>query len=318
LSERPYHIDLDSLRRAFPPQTEAPALLLDFAAGLADGPWGSVGCFDLVGAFAEQAPIVDGSPLRNQFALFMHLPEGSSVGAWCLPDRPVEAAPIVVLGSEGQHQIIAPSLAGLLAKIALQRFEEDGEWTDFTPHEDVDDATDELAEWLCERLGVDDLEPLAAMPKDLPDFAAWMGKWCHDRESYWAGHPRMKELASHLTAHEPAGQNPWARTSFEIAIVGTQYQVRVLDRGRKPIKEAAAIEPILRGLRDEMWQAERDLGLWFSMTMRLGADGSILPSFDYEMRPTFDDVPADVAQARADLARAPRPARWTPPWLAAS
>jgi len=57
-------------------------------------------------------------------------------------------APIVALGSEGQHEIIAASLERLLAKIALQRFEEDGEWTDFTPHKDVDDATDELADWL--------------------------------------------------------------------------------------------------------------------------------------------------------------------------
>jgi len=315
LSERPYHIDVDSVRRAFPLHTEAPALLLDFARWLEGRPWGTVGCFDLVGQFAEEAPIVDGSPLRNRFALFFHLPEGSAVGAWCQPERPIEAEPIIVLGSEGQHQIIAPSLAGLLAKIALQRFEEEGEWTDFTPHEDSDDATDELADWLCERLDVEGLEDIAEMPDELPDFAAWLGTWCRDREDFWEAHPIMRELAQQLTAHQPAGKHSWDRTSFEVAIVGRQFQVRVLRRGRQPIDEAAAIEPILRRLRDDMWQAKPDLGLWHSMRFKLYADGRILPSFDYENRPTFDDVPADFAEARADLARAPRPARWTPPWL---
>jgi hypothetical protein len=64
-----------------------------------------------------------------------------------------------------------------------------------------------------------------------------------------------------------------------------------------------------------MCAADPELGLWLSMTFTLSADGNILPCFDYETRPTFAEVPADVAQARADLARAPRPARWTPAWL---
>jgi hypothetical protein len=248
VSDQPYQIDLDSVRRAFPLKTEAPQLLIDFASWLDGRPWGSVGCFSLVGQFAEQAPFVDGSPLRNEFALFIRLPEGSAVGAWCRPGCAIEDAPIVVLGSEGQHQIIAASLAGLLAKIALQRFEDDGEWTDFTPYEDedVDDATDELAEWLSERLDEEDLESLADMPEDLPDFAGRMSQWCHDREAYWAAHPLMAELAGHLTAHRPDGSNPWNRTHFEVAMVGTQYQVRVLRRGRQPVEEAAAIEPVLR------------------------------------------------------------------------
>jgi hypothetical protein len=58
------------------------------------------------------------------------------------------------------------------------------------------------------------------------------------------------------------------------------------------------------------------IGLWHAMTFVLTTDDRILPNFDYEARPMFGDTPADPAQARADLARAPRPARWTPPWLA--
>lgn len=82
MSEQPYYIDLESVRRAFPLQSDAPALLIDFASWLNGRPWGSVGCFGLLGQFSDQAPIVDGSLLRNDLALFLRLPEGCAVGTW--------------------------------------------------------------------------------------------------------------------------------------------------------------------------------------------------------------------------------------------
>ena len=82
MSDSLYRIDLDSVRRAFPVDVNAPPLLLDFAAWLDGRPWGSVGCFEVAGQFAEQAPIVDCRGLRNELALFLRLPDGSAVGAW--------------------------------------------------------------------------------------------------------------------------------------------------------------------------------------------------------------------------------------------
>jgi hypothetical protein len=52
------------------------------------------------------------------------------------------------------------------------------------------------------------------------------------------------------------------------------------------------------------------------MSFGLHADGRMLPSFDYETRPMFDEQPAELSGARADLSRAPRPERWVPEWLA--
>ncbi|MBR1149379.1 hypothetical protein [Bradyrhizobium sp. JYMT SZCCT0428] len=310
-----YPIDIDSIRRAFPPGTEAPPLLIDFAGWLKGRDWGNAGCYELVGDFSDNAPIVDGSPLRDQFALFARLPEGSVVGAWYGAGTSVANAPIVVLGSEGQYEIIAASLEGLLAKIAIQRFEEDVVWTDFTPHEDAEDETHELADWLAKRFRVRDLRSLTEPPTGLPDFGRWMEKWCRDREAFWETHPAMTRLADQLIAHRPPGKTPWDRTMFEVAIAGQQYQVRVLDRGRQPIEEVVAIEPLLRGLRDDMWRAKPDLGLWYSMSFSMGADGRILPRFDYETRPAINDVPVAIAEARTDLVRAPRPERWVPAWL---
>ncbi len=313
LSEPPYHVDLDGIRRAFPPGTEPPPLLLDFAAWLAGRPWGSVGCFDLVGQFSDDAPILDGSLLRNDFALFLRLPEGSVVGAWYGVGPDAADAPIVMLGSEGQNEILAASLEGLLAKIALRHLER----SDFAPHEDAEDATDELADWLVGRLGTTHLEKLTEAPAGPVDFGRWAERWCRDREAFWSTHPTMVEMAGHLVAHRPKGREPWDRTCFEVAIVGRQFQVRVLRRGRQPIEEATLIEPLLCDLRDELWRAQPALGLWYSMSFALSADGRILPHFDYERRPMIDEAPADLAQARTDLLRAPRPCRWVPTWLAA-
>ncbi len=92
-------------------------MLLDFANWLRGRPWGSVGCFSLVGQFADAAPIVDGSPLRDRFALFMRLPDGSAVGGWYGAGLDRDDPPIVGLGSEGDYQLLAPSLDALLSKL---------------------------------------------------------------------------------------------------------------------------------------------------------------------------------------------------------
>jgi hypothetical protein len=128
----------------------------------------------------------------------------------------------------------------------------------------------------------------------------------------------MLQIADVLKAHRPAGKNPWDRTHFEVSLAGGQFQIRVLRRGRQPVEEAAQIEPLLRGLRDAMWHEQSSLGLWYSMAFVLKADGRVFPRFDYETRPKFNEIPADLVEARADLVRAPRPAKWVPAWLAAS
>jgi hypothetical protein len=81
------------------------------------------------------------------------------------------------------------------------------------------------------------------------------------------------------------------------------------------VAEAAAVEPILRGLRDEQCRLDPDLGLWTSGTLNLMADGTMRANFYYDERPTIGGAPADIAEGRADLARAPRPKRWVPVWL---
>ncbi len=309
LSDTPYPIDLDSIRDAFPPGIEAPPLLLDFACWLKGRPFGSVGCFSLQGQFSDHAPIFDGSPLRNSFALFMRLPDGSAIGGWYGAGLDRDNAPIVGLGSEGNYELLAPSLNGLLAKLTSQQF--DKAWSDLLPDDAVECQTVELARWLAGRPVVEQMPPDEGT-SELPDFRGFVEKWSRDREDYWANHRLMAELGWRLSAHLPKGRNP---TRFEVAIVGAQYQARVLTRGPQPFEEAAAIESLLRDLREEMRRAQPELGLWYAMNFALYGDGRIMPQFDYDTRPTIDGEPASLSEAKADLARAPRPQRWVPKWL---
>ncbi|UWU65589.1 hypothetical protein ACNJYD_19010 [Bradyrhizobium sp. DASA03005] len=315
MSDTPYPIDLDSIRGAFPPGIEAPPLLVDFAAWLKGRPWGSVGCFSLQGQFSDSAPIVDGSPLRERFSLFMRLPDGSAVGGWYGAGLDRDNPPIVGLGSEGDYELLAPSLDGLLAKLTSQAF--DKAWRDLKPHDEVECQTVELAQWLAERPTGE-----AAAPdedaSELPDFRGFMEKWSRDREDYWANHRMMAELGWRLAAHLPKGKNAWDNTRFEVAIVGKQYQARILKQGAQPFEEATSIESLLRELREQMWKAQPELGLWYAMRFGLYADGRVMPSFEYDARPTVAGEPAKLSEAQADLARAPRPERWVPKWLTES
>lgn len=308
-----YPIDLDSVRGAFPPGIDALPLLIDFAGWLKERPWGSVGCFSLQGQFSDHAPIIDGSPLRDRFSLFMRLPDGSVVGGWYGAGLDRDNPPIVGLGSEGDYELLAPSLDALLTKLTSQQFDE--AWSDLKPREEVEPQTGELARWLAER-PAGELAAADDAPSELPDFRGFVEKWSRDREDYWANHRLMAELGWRLAAHLPKGKKPWDKTHFAVAIVGKQYEARVLSRGPQPFGEAAAIESLLRDLREEMRRAQPELGLWYAMKFGLYADGRVMPSFDYDVRPTIDGEPAKLSEAQADLARAPRPERWVPKWLA--
>jgi hypothetical protein len=306
-----YSIDAASVERAFPPGKSTPLLLTEFMRWLQDRTWGSVGCFRVEGRFADAAPIYDGAPLRADFALFLYLPDGSQVGLWRAGRPSLDGAPVALLDSEGQHRTLAGSLEAFLSKLALRQFED----SDLDVHEDnEDDAADELASWLDERLGGADLFALATAPTDAPDFAKAMRAWTAEREAYWGQRPELAEASRRLTRLRPEGRNAWDTTTFEVGIVGERYCARVLQGGRQPFAEAAEIEAPLRALRDAMGRERPQLGLWFFMRFHLAADGRISPSFDYEKRPEIDGAPADPADARADLKRAPRPERWIPLW----
>lgn len=325
----PYIVRRESLPLAFPPGHEPPALLRDFADWLDGRPWGSLGCYRLQGTLSDEAPILNGEALRREFSLFLYLPDGSLVGLWHPDGVPSADSAVVGLGSEGDAAVLAGSLQGFLAKLSRNAFA-DSAWSDLAPadadeEEECEDepetamtdggALDDLAAWLSQRIGPDRVNALADEEPDQSVFPARMEAWMHQREAYWAEHPILREIGQILATHRPRGKNPWDRTHFRAAIVGTHYEAQVFRSGSQSFPEAPAIEPLLRALREAQRADDPDLGLWFEVEFALDQRGCILPRFDYQGRPAIGGVPAPIEEARADLRRAPQPARWVPDWL---
>ncbi len=65
----------------------------------------------------------------------------------------------------------------------------------------------------------------------------------------------MAELSWRLAAHLPKGKKPWDKTRFEVAIVGKQYQARVLTRGPTAVRGSRLDRSLLRDLREETRRA---------------------------------------------------------------
>lgn len=184
---------LESLHRSFAPPHAPPALLLRWAGWLAsDAAWG-LPLRDFVGGDDGQWPsrlndhwIAEGSDLADRFAIFMSMTEGSSVALWNAGGAP-EGWPVVLIGSEGAAVVLADSLAGFLATIAVGRFEPVGDagatdrfdWQDFRTEAEVapeDDWSEEeldearaardargaMGRWLAGETGVADINALCS------------------------------------------------------------------------------------------------------------------------------------------------------------
>lgn len=119
----PYHVKLDSFREGFPDGIEVPPLLEAFASWLKDVPYGGVGCFELLGEPLDVTYVSDEDEaaterLRRQLGIFLHLGEGSRLALWYYGAVPPA---VVLLGSEGDLENVAPSLEAFLAALSEGR-----------------------------------------------------------------------------------------------------------------------------------------------------------------------------------------------------
>lgn len=318
-----YRVDLDELVKAFPrgagdPPPSLPTLLRRFGEWLAGKPWRSVGAFDLAVEWSDMH-FPGGERFFDQFALFMRLPDGSAIGSW-LAGHHLADAPIVLLGSEGAFETLAPNLAALLARIALGDFSDSGPasdllYSEYGEHE-VPDLRGSLQAFLRKETGVQDLASLAGKPVPDPSaFAEWVEASTAAYEAEMRAHPAIVGMGAILEPYRPVNGKPWESTMINVRWVGEHFEAWIAPTASS-LPEAERVKQDLGALRDAAALGTPGLGLWHRATLMVRNDAlTFLPDYIYE--PDFRSIRPPAEAFKADQLRAPRAAGRIPPWLAA-
>jgi hypothetical protein len=165
-----YTVDCKSLAKSFPKTMPVPPLLLAFAKWLKNVPYRGVGTFDcLMGeplreSFLKPPPTAE---MCSKLGIFVYLPDGSRLALW---DHGGKQPAVVLLGSEGELETIAPDLPAFLAalskaKTGVNDLDQDDE---DAPKSTAKSHRAALAAWL-------KATPLAKRQKHAkaPDFDVW-------------------------------------------------------------------------------------------------------------------------------------------------
>lgn len=348
-------IDPSSLRRAFAPPAQAPELLLAFARWLdSEAPPGlplAEGLYGDHGQWTDRFNeywIEEGADLSERFAVLVPIGDGGNIALWNRNGGPSSQWPVVLIGGEGEAFVLADSFAGFLACLALPQFDTAGagghdgySWSEFQSESEDDEADaaratevaaarKALGVWLRKQTGQDDLAALARQrtPADaLLKFFDAHQKSVRERQRASADWRALRTLVQ--------GDRPKAyRGSYadlHVVCAGDFFRIGDMSkRGRRfvPYARSAEIEPLLRRLREDRARRFPAHGLWFNAQLRIYTADTVAD----EQQPGQVELIAQYlndasnmswlpkpppAAIRADCARWPRSAWWTPDWLKA-
>src|SRR5262245_9104142 len=111
-----YEVNPESLRFHCPPGTRAPSIVDDFYDWLSIYESGSLGHFALTGDRLDDFYVEDGSRAAPAFVSFLVGGAGGRVGWWRPQGEPLDEAPVVLLGSEGELRALAGTAGDFLLK----------------------------------------------------------------------------------------------------------------------------------------------------------------------------------------------------------
>ena len=308
-----------------------PLLIADVTNYVKDQTWRSLGATRLVGDRMDDYWIENGADLWRDFGIFMRLPEGSRVAQWFREGASAEP-PIVLIGSEGEQEILAPNLEAFLAAWALGGFNAAGDFvangvsvgmpSDMIRSEeyeaDVADGRPAFAKFLTQRLGRDIASFVAQKPAD-DDFKAFFDAWQKTALAEMAANAHLREIVRILDADIPRGKEPWERVSFRIAAIGERIEIGSKGDPRQLLLEAtaAALRPVIVAERERRASGvHAPRGLWHSAAINLYPTGQCQLNVDWAAEPQFVSGPAPVrAEFALDQQRFPKSDRWLEPWI---
>lgn len=328
----------DDIARHWPDGREMPALIRDVTDYIKVQPWQAVGTTRLLGDRMDDYWIENGADLWRDFGIFMRLPDGSRVAQWFRAGHDGEP-PVVLIGSEGETEILAPDLSSFLAAWALYEFDDKGRLVvkspagavevnlppDLIRSEDEDDdeipnGRPEFVRFLETLVGSPLVRFAQAAPPNEP-FQKFFETWGQAARADIAADPHLRAIAGILDRFMPRGSEPWQRVSFHIGAVDRRVEIGGAGDPRTVLDPtlADAVRPHILAAREARAQGlHSPRGLWHSADLLLYPDGACHIAADWSAAPKFWHGPeATAAEFAADLARYPRSARWMEPWMAA-
>ncbi len=306
-----YSVNVESLQRNFPEGWDVPPLLLEFADRLEGIGAGTIGYFDLQSERFNDYWIENGADLHPYFAFFLCDPTGGQVGFWLYDGLATVSPPIVLVGSQGELQILADTLEQFFARLAK------GETgvPDLDDREDRDRESTELFQWLESRGGQSPGPQSVAHP----DLAEWLERWGDQQCAAIDNDSRHLQIADKLRKYRKPDAKAYETNCFDVLLVGSQFKMWRRSYGPQPMApdEVADLEPLFRSLREERARKVPERGLWFYSWVKVGATGGATLCCDFMKEPDLDNqTPLISASDYAiDLKAFPRSQHWYPDWL---
>jgi hypothetical protein len=310
------------IKTKWPDGREMPKLIGDIADLVRPWPWGSVGYFSMMGSRFNDYWVEGGADLSEQFGMFLKLPDGTELALWYHDDAVAGAEPVVLIGSEGQLQVLAPTLKQFVALWA------DGNGPlDLARSEEFDDPAEKSAYLAAWDVYADKLRALAAAvpdpptPAPVPDLKVFVDTFAEKSRKEIAADPLLREIAKLLDAHVPRGKEVWERTLFRITVAGPRIEILSSFlppdyKSMRPLPEREALVALILKAREERARKTPARGLWHDAALWLHPDGHAEIAADWSIAPKFKDgTMATKAELDADLARFPRSPRWREPWM---
>ncbi len=306
-----YTVNIESLHKNFPADCEVPALLLEFGYWLKSKLRGSLGYFRLESERFDDYWIENGADLHPYFAFFIRDPTGGQIGYWLYDGRTTVAPPVVMVGSEGELNILSDTLEEFLKRLA------DGNTQahDLDSRDQAGDEEAELAKWSESR----SVKTPIHRPRDRPDLTQWMEEWGQQQREWIDEDPVHLQIADRLRKFVKPNARPWETANFDVLLVGTQFRMWHRSFGAKPMPhhEISDLEFLFRSVREQRAQRFPERGLWFSSWVKAGSQGGATLCCNFMEEPKILDerpiIPA--CDYERDLSVFPRSEHWTPGWL---
>ncbi len=323
-----YYVNVASIREIIPTGITMPAKLEKFLQWVSTQPNGSIGYVEFSGSRLTDYWIENGSTLAPKYILFAHLGDGTDIGYWLYDGRTIENAPIVLIGSEGELDILANSLEEFLAGLINDSYSGRSELTAAKDEDDADwiDRRGELSAFLKTAFGftvdknVDYQKATQGKQPNLhPDFKKWMTDWGEAQEKISLADPARQAIAAATKTRWSKLENQWDSINIDLFVADDKVSQQLHRSTTQPIAELEKIAPHVLALRHAEMKASPERGAFHFISLRIDQRGHVaLMRQDHFKELGNDDVKLTEGTAPsivADTKKYPRTAYWTPRWM---